>query len=780
MSSESVVELSSVTKTFPSHRRSALALHTVPTKYSLAPDSVVALDDVSLDLFRGEILGIIGRNGAGKSTLLRLVAEIYAPTMGSIEVSGRAAAIVDLGSAFHPDLTVKENLPVSLRLMGHDHAADQALSARILDFAGIADRADQPVKHLSTGMTARLGFSIAIHAPSDVLLVDEVLSVGDTEFQQRCVERVRARALGGTAVMFVSHSLELVGQLCTRVAWLDQGRLVDAGSPQEVIARYTQLAPPPMPVERQPAARIVSLELPTQTIVGGSELPIRCVVDVADGSHPLMIRSEITVPSQPGGINADRLPGGSLGTPGRWDLSARVGPISTTGGKLEFSVSLLGGESDPSELIDRQSATFEVDGEDFGVVRLAMHATWSVSASGPKVTSDLRPDPPSKHELLWGADVHKTYRRSRRLHGRHNAVLALGGVDLAVLEGSSVGLVGSNGAGKSTLLRALTNVTDPTAGDVGGSGRTVALLELGVGFHQDLTGEENLSFTWRLHGGDSSKWPQALVAIEEFAAIGASLDVPTKHYSTGMSARLAIALAMELQPDVLVVDEALSVGDQQFREKVRGRLAEMVGEGMALVFASHDHHLLQSVCKHAIRLEEGRIADFGASAEVLMRGAGFGWSGAAIVGDDSIRVSDLTASPRPLVWNEPFQVNFNIEVSKINPHARVEVSIRDPLGDEDHSRVRPADEILMATLCRQRLPLIDGLLDSIGRKRVTGIIEAVPIMNTHDLVVSIVDEIEGHTLSEKWCTLYFGAVGPSNAGVAVDWIATRRPHVADR
>lgn len=197
-----------------------------------------AARDVSFEVPRGETLGIIGRNGAGKSTLLKLLSRITAPTAGTITLTGRLAALIEVGSGFHPDLTGRENLFLSGAILGMRRAEIAAKLARIIEFSGVGDFIDTPVKWYSSGMYVRLGFSVAAHLDADVLLVDEVLAVGDAAFQAQCVERISELRRAGTTMIFISHDLASVDRLCDRVVLMRDGRIAVSGTPADVIAEY--------------------------------------------------------------------------------------------------------------------------------------------------------------------------------------------------------------------------------------------------------------------------------------------------------------------------------------------------------------------------------------------------------------------------------------------------------------------------------------------------------------------------------------------------------------
>ena len=197
-----------------------------------------ALRDISLSVGHGEVLGIIGHNGAGKSTILKLLSGVLKPTGGSIVVNGRLSALIEIGAGFHPDLTGRENIYLNGTILGMSRAEIASRFDEIVEFSELAEFLDTPVKRYSTGMYARLGFAVAAHVAPDILIVDEVLSVGDYSFQNKCIERMRAIIKGGAAVVFVSHNLNAVATLCDRAILLDHGRILRQGCAQEVIRTY--------------------------------------------------------------------------------------------------------------------------------------------------------------------------------------------------------------------------------------------------------------------------------------------------------------------------------------------------------------------------------------------------------------------------------------------------------------------------------------------------------------------------------------------------------------
>lgn len=201
-----------------------------------------ALKDVSFDVKRGEVLGIIGRNGAGKSTLLKILSRITEPTSGRFGVRGRVASLLEVGTGFHPELTGRENIFVSGLTLGMTRAEVKESFDEIVDFSGVETFLDTPVKRYSSGMQVRLGFAVAAHLRSEILIIDEVLAVGDAEFQSKCIGKMQEVASGGRTVLLVTHALQNVDRLCDRAIAFEYGQVVRFGDPQDVIQYYKRSA----------------------------------------------------------------------------------------------------------------------------------------------------------------------------------------------------------------------------------------------------------------------------------------------------------------------------------------------------------------------------------------------------------------------------------------------------------------------------------------------------------------------------------------------------------
>jgi lipopolysaccharide transport system ATP-binding protein len=201
---------------------------------------VAALKDVSFVVDRGEAFGIIGRNGSGKSTLLKIISGILKPTSGTVRVNGRVAALIELGAGFHPEITGRENIVINGIMLGLTRREIDKRFDAIVEFSGIRDFIDQPVKTYSSGMYVRLGFAVAVHVDPEILLIDEVLAVGDEEFSQKCIAKIQEMKYRGVTLLFVTHQLDQVRNLCDRALWLDHGMTEAIGDPVRVVDHYLQ------------------------------------------------------------------------------------------------------------------------------------------------------------------------------------------------------------------------------------------------------------------------------------------------------------------------------------------------------------------------------------------------------------------------------------------------------------------------------------------------------------------------------------------------------------
>ncbi len=204
-----------------------------------------ALDGLSLEVCRGEIFGIIGRNGAGKSTLLKVVSRVLAPSSGRVRIRGRVSPLLELGAGFHPELSGRENIFLNGTLLGHSHREIDARLEDILDFAELGRFIDAQLRTYSSGMVARLGFAVATAWQPEILILDEVLAVGDEAFRSKCAARMESFRLAGTTVLLATHDMTTVLSMCSRALWLEQGRPMSLGPAPRVIEDYQQAVAAP-------------------------------------------------------------------------------------------------------------------------------------------------------------------------------------------------------------------------------------------------------------------------------------------------------------------------------------------------------------------------------------------------------------------------------------------------------------------------------------------------------------------------------------------------------
>ena len=239
--SDKMIEVKNVTMRFRMSDEpinSLKEIFTTAVSGKLKFNEFLALDDVSFDLERGKTLGLIGRNGAGKSTTLKLISGILKPTSGTIITRGNVVPMLELGAGFDLELTGKENIYLNGAILGYSKEYLESKYEEIVEFAEIRDFIDMPIRNYSSGMMARLAFSIASVVQPEILIVDEILAVGDVAFQEKSFNRMKELMSGGATVLFVSHDIEKIEEMCDKVIWLDHGKIIDEGSAAEVCERY--------------------------------------------------------------------------------------------------------------------------------------------------------------------------------------------------------------------------------------------------------------------------------------------------------------------------------------------------------------------------------------------------------------------------------------------------------------------------------------------------------------------------------------------------------------
>lgn len=211
-------------------------------KRQLLFEEFIALNDINITIEQGEVFGLIGLNGCGKSTLLKIISGIYKPSTGSVKVYGTIAPLIELGAGFDMDLTARENIYLNGSVLGYSKAYIDEKFDEIVDFTELHQFLDVPMKNYSSGMVARVGFAIATITKPDILIVDEILSVGDFLFQEKCEKRISDMMSGGTTVIIVSHSIEQIKRLCDRVAWIEKGKIKMMGEAEEICNLYASSA----------------------------------------------------------------------------------------------------------------------------------------------------------------------------------------------------------------------------------------------------------------------------------------------------------------------------------------------------------------------------------------------------------------------------------------------------------------------------------------------------------------------------------------------------------
>ena len=259
----------------------------------LSKEKFKALNNVSFELNEGESLGLIGHNGSGKSTLLSVIGGITTPTSGTVQRRGRLAALLELQAGFHPDLTGRENIYLSGAISGFKRSEVDRKLDQIIEFSGIEEFIDVPVKFYSSGMGVRLGFAVAAHAEADILLVDEVLAVGDADFQRKCLDHIRNFQRNGGAIVFVSHSPDLVQEFCNRAIMLDHGVVIADGFPPEVLDVYTNTNMATLPRK----TKIISVngfgsKSSGMVLEPGEDLTVECEIEIHE-KLPWLFRAMI-------------------------------------------------------------------------------------------------------------------------------------------------------------------------------------------------------------------------------------------------------------------------------------------------------------------------------------------------------------------------------------------------------------------------------------------------------------------------------------------------------
>ncbi len=439
-----------------------------------------ALNNITFTGYAGDVLGVIGSNGAGKTTLCRAIAGLLRPNRGTLEVRGSVSALLSLGTGFDKELTGNENIYLNGMMLGFSRRRINELLPLIQDFSGLGRFLDQPLKYYSSGMKARLGFSIASVIDAEILVIDEVLGTGDMEFNEKAVQKVWDLVGGARMVLVVTHETEFVKEHCNRALWIENGTINAAGAPAEVAGAYEQAA-------------------------SGAKRPKKKKL------------SRLKKTSQTAGVEK---------------------AIEARNLNLEFKL-------------------------------------------------------------------------------ENQSLKALDSLNFDVYDREILGIIGPNGAGKTTLCRTLCGIYRPDAGDLKVNGTIAALLSFGTGFNPQLSGYDNIYLNGMMLGIPSLAIRKVEDQIIEFSELDQFIDQPVKHYSRGMRSRLGFSIASMLQPDIFIVDEALSAGDIAFQEKAAARMQEMLEEAKAVLLVTHSMKIVKKVCTRALLMDRGRIIFDGDPGEAV-------------------------------------------------------------------------------------------------------------------------------------------------------------------
>lgn len=437
------------------------------------------LENITFDGFQGEILGIIGSNGAGKTTLCKVISNILLQDKGNIHVDGKVSALFSFGMGFNRELTGRENVYLNGMMLGIEKEKINYYIDDIHAFSELDTFMDQPMKYYSSGMRARLGFSVAAHLEPEILILDEALNTGDAKFSGKAAEKMKELVKQAKMVIIVTHGLRYARRNCDRLIWLDGGEVRAEGKPAGIIKQYRATVPP------RPPRRKRNLQLQK------TETTIR--------DHSI--------------IKAENL-----------------------------------------------GISYQLNKEKF-----------------------------------W----------------------ALQNVNFEIKEGEVVGVIGHNGAGKSTLCKVLTNILTPDEGKVTVNGDTSALLGYGAGFNVQLSGRDNIFLNGMLLGIPKKRIESLYSEIVSFSGLKKSIDKPVKEYSSGMRSRLGFSIAAILQPDIFIIDEALSTGDMEFRQKASEKIQDMMERAKAVIIVTHSLTFVEQLCTRAIWMERGQIRYDGTPEEAV-------------------------------------------------------------------------------------------------------------------------------------------------------------------
>jgi ABC-type polysaccharide/polyol phosphate transport system ATPase subunit len=377
-----------------------LELFTRNPRHTIFP----ALQEVSFEVRRGETIGLIGHNGAGKSTLLKLLCGVTAPSSGALDATGHIASILELGTGFHPEFTGRDNAALNAAILGLSAAEVRRALPAILDFSELGSFLDQPVKTYSSGMYMRLAFSVAVNVEPDILVIDEALAVGDGYFQKKCIDKIREFQRKGRTIVFCSHALYYISNLCERTIWLDHGTMRRFGPSIDVVHEYENYlleqeknAPPEAPVEEiaQPV-RIRELEIldasgnPGGDFETGDDIVVRLAIESLDPDQQIHILAGVNrAADQMQCFAFGTVPDGVAPLRGRhrYEVRARLRAVPLVRGEYELVVYI--GDENALHVFDRRDLrpAFTIAGDRYEIGLMAVDHDWEVN--GRRISGSL-------------------------------------------------------------------------------------------------------------------------------------------------------------------------------------------------------------------------------------------------------------------------------------------------------------------------------------------------------------------------------------------------------
>lgn len=483
---EIVIQAKNIGVTFQSNNKSddykSHAIDLIKGKKSVKTTkkkTVWPLKHIDFCGYKGEVLGIVGSNGSGKTTICKLLSGIIQPDEGELFVDGKVSALFSYGMGTNRKLSGRENVYLNGMMIGISKDQIDKRIDEIHDFSGLGEFFDQPMKKYSSGMRARLGFSVASHLEPEILILDEALNTGDRAFSKKAATKIKELVQKAKMVIVVTHSHRFAKKHCDRIMWLEKGEVREIGDPETVISHYEETVPKSnRKVKKKLHLKNIDAQTKDRVVIEAKQIGVNYKMK---GSH-------------------------------HWAL---------------------------------RDLTFKIN------------------------------------------------------------------------EGEVIGIIGRNGAGKSTLCKVLTKILEPDAGEITVNGQTTALLNYGTGFNRQLSGRDNVFLNGMLLGIPKTVVETNLEKIAEFSGLEKVMDKSIKRYSSGMRARLGFSIAAILQPDIFIIDEALSTGDMAFKKKASEKIQEMMEQAKAVIIVSHSMSFVEKVCTRAIWIDQGQIIMDGKAEDVV-------------------------------------------------------------------------------------------------------------------------------------------------------------------